>query len=162
MGAEPSGEDRLIQRYFAPIAKHPSAFGLIDDAATLTPPPGCDLVLKTDAIVGDVHFCSDDPPDTIARKALRVNLSDLAAKGAAPAGFLLTLALPDGTSDEWLAQFAAGLGSDAETYRCPLMGGDTVRTPGPVVVSVAAFGTLPHGTMVPRGGAKPGDRIFVT
>ena len=126
------------------------------------PPPGCDLVLKADAIVGNVHFFADDPPDSIARKALRVNLSDLAAKGAKPLGFLLSLALPADIGDDWLAAFAGGLGADAEQYECPLLGGDTDRTPGPVTISIAAFGAVPHGTMVKRSGAKVGDRIVVT
>jgi thiamine-monophosphate kinase len=157
-----SGEERLIANYFRPLARHPGALGLNDDAAVLTPPQGCDLVLKTDAIIGGVHFFADDPADAVARKALRVNLSDLAAKGATPAGFLLALALPDGVSDAWLKAFAAGLGADAESYGCPLLGGDTDRTPGPVTVAIAAFGILPHGTMVKRSGAKPGERIVVT
>ena len=91
-----SGEDRLIARHFKPIARHPGALGLTDDAALLTPPPGHALVVTADAIVGGVHFFPDDPPEAIAKKALRVNLSDLAAKGAKPAGFVLTLALPKG------------------------------------------------------------------
>jgi len=157
-----SAEDRLIARYFGPLAKRPGALGLLDDAAILEPPPGCDLVLKADAIVGSVHFFVDDPPDAIARKALRVNLSDLAAKGARPLGFLLSLALPAEVGDDWLAAFAGGLGADAEQYECPLLGGDTDRTPGPVTVSIAAFGSVPHGTMVKRSGAKAGDRIVVT
>jgi thiamine-monophosphate kinase len=157
----PSAEERLIARYFRPLAKHPGAFGLRDDAAALTPPPGSDLVLTADAIVGGVHFFPDDPPDAIAKKALRVNLSDLAAKGALPAGFLLTLSLPQ-IDDRWLEAFARGLGQDADAYACPLLGGDTDRTTGPVTVSIAAFGTLPQGTMVRRAGAKPGDRILAT
>ena len=88
-----SGEDHLIARYFRPLARAPGAFGLSDDAAILEPPPGWDVVLKTDPIISGVHFFPDDPPDAVARKALRVNLSDLAAKGATPAGFLLALAL---------------------------------------------------------------------
>ncbi len=157
-----SGEDRLIGRFFRPLASDPGAFALIDDAATLTPPPGSDVVLKTDAVVGGVHFFADDPPELIAKKALRVNLSDLAAKGAAPAGFLLSLALPSGIGEDWLIAFAQGLGQDATDFRCPLLGGDTVRTPGPVTISIAAFGLLPHGTMVRRSGARAGDRIVVT
>ena len=157
-----SGEDRLISHYFKPIATHPGAFGLVDDAAVIAPPAGCDLVLKTDGIVGGVHFFADDPPDTIARKALRVNLSDLAAKGAKPLGFLLTLALPKEISDSWLAPFARGLGADADFFGCPLFGGDTDRTPGPITISIAVFGTVPHGKMVRRAGAEPGDRVVVT
>jgi thiamine-monophosphate kinase len=157
-----SGEEALIARYFRPLARHPGAFGLRDDAATLTPPPGCDVVLTADAIVGGVHFFPDDPPDTIAKKALRVNLSDLAAKGAKPAGFLLSLALPKTVGEEWLAQFSRGLGADADAYGCPLLGGDSVRTPGPVMISIAAFGLVPSGAMLARSGARSGDRVVVT
>src|SRR5262249_17123248 len=126
------------------------------------PPAGCDLVLKTDGIVGGVHFFPDDPPDTVAKKALRVNLSDLAAKGARPLGFLLTLALPKEIGDGWLAPFARGLGEDADAFDCPLFGGDSVLTPGPVTISIAVIGVVPHGRMVRRVGAKPGDRVVVT
>jgi thiamine-monophosphate kinase len=157
-----SAEDRLIARYFKPLARHPGAFGLDDDAAILSPPPGHDVVLKTDAIVGGIHFFPGDPADAVARKALRVNLSDLAAKGAKPAGFLLALALPKSVGEKWLAQFSRGLGEDAELYGCPLMGGDTDRTSGPVTIAIAAFGTLPAGTMVRRAGAKIGDKVVVT
>jgi thiamine-monophosphate kinase len=157
-----SGEDRLIARYFRPLATDPGALGLLDDAATFTPPPGSDVVLKTDAVVGGVHFFNDDPPDLIAKKALRVNLSDLAAKGASPAGFLLSLALPSTLGPDWLEAFARGLGEDASAYRCPLMGGDTDRTPGPLTISIAAFGIVPCGTMVRRRGARPGDLVVVT
>jgi thiamine-monophosphate kinase len=157
-----SAEDRLIARYFAPIAKEPGALGLVDDAAILVPPDDCDLVLKTDPIVASVHFFPDDPPGAIARKALRVNLSDLAAKGAKPLGFLLSLALTADIGDAWLAAFAEGLGSDAERYACPLLGGDTDRTPGLLTVTIAAFGAVPRGTMVKRSGAKSGDRVVVT
>jgi thiamine-monophosphate kinase len=157
-----SGEDRLIARYFKPLATHPGALGLVDDTAFVTPPPGHDLVLKADAVVGGIHFFPGDPPDTVARKALRVNLSDLAAKGAQPAGFLLSLALPAGIGDAWLEPFARGLGDDAERFRCPLLGGDTVRSPDAVMVSIAIFGLLPSGSMVRRGGAQADDRVFAT
>src|SRR5439155_15197870 len=130
--------------------------------AVLTPPAGSDLVLKTDAIVGGVHFFPDDPADKVAQKALRVNLSDLAAKGAKPAGFLLSLALPKPIDDAWLQAFARGLEKDADAFDCPLLGGDTDRTPGPVTVSITVFGTLPQGTMVPRSGARAGQRVCVT
>jgi thiamine-monophosphate kinase len=152
----------LIARFFRPLARDPGALGLIDDAAILAPPAGHEVVLKTDAIVGSVHFFPDDPPGTIGCKALRVNLSDLAAKGAKPAGFLMSLALPAGTSDEWVAAFADGLGGDVERFGCPLLGGDTVRSPGPVMISIAAFGILPAGTMVRRDGARVGDAVLVT
>jgi thiamine-monophosphate kinase len=157
-----SGEDRLIARHFKPIAGHPGALGLADDAAVLTPPRGHAMVVTADAIVGGVHFFAEDPPDAIAKKALRVNLSDLAAKGARPAGFLLTLALPKQFGDGWLKAFARGLSADAKAYDCPLLGGDTVYTPGPVTISITAFGTVPNGTMVRRSGARAGDHLIVT
>jgi len=159
---EQSAEERLIARYFRPLAGHPGALGLADDAAILTPPPGCDLVLTTDGVIAGVHFFPDDPSDTIGRKALRMNLSDLAGKGAKPLGFLLSAALPAGVEEKWLADFAAGLGADAERYQCPLLGGDTDRTPGPTSISIAAFGAVPQGKMVRRSTAKVGDRIIVT
>ena len=155
-----SGEDSLIARYFRPIATDPGAFQLDDDAAVLKA-NGDDIVVTTDAIVEGVHFLPDDPPDTIARKALRVNLSDLAAKGATPAGFVLTLALR-GADEGWLQPFATALGEDAVQFGCPLLGGDTVSTPGPLMISVTAFGRVPAGKMVHRSGAKPGERVMVT
>lgn len=155
-----SNEDSLISRYFAPLATDPGAFGLRDDAAVLKA-AGEDIVVNTDAIVAGVHFLTDDPPDTIARKALRTNLSDLAAKGAEPAGFVLTLALTS-QDEAWLAEFARGLGEDIAAYGCPLLGGDTVSTPGPLMISVTAFGRVPEGRIVRRAGAQIGDRIFVT
>jgi thiamine-monophosphate kinase len=157
-----SAEDRLIARFFAPLATHPGALGLTDDAAALTPPPDCDLVLTADGLVGGVHFFADDSADTIARKALRVNLSDLAAKGADPLGYLLTVALPPEADDAWLGEFARGLAEDAAHYQCPLLGGDSVRTPGPLTISVAMVGRVPAGGMVRRAGAKPGDAVFVS
>lgn len=157
-----SAEDRLIARYFKPLAKHPGAFGFNDDAAAITPPVGHDLVLKTDGLIAGVHFFPDDPADGVARKALRVNLSDLAAKGAKPLGFLLAIALPKGFDESWLAEFARGLGEDADAYQCPLLGGDTDSTPGPISISISAFGMVPTGTMVKRSGARVGDRVFVS
>jgi thiamine-monophosphate kinase len=157
-----SAEERLIARYFRPLATHPGALGLRDDAAVLTPPSGCDLVLTTDGVISGVHFFPDDLPGDIGRKALRMNLSDLAAKGATPIGFLLSLALPAETDETWLAAFASALGEDAARYRCPLLGGDTDRTPGPTSVSIAAFGAVPHGKMVRRSTAKAGDCVVVT
>src|SRR6516225_2328126 len=140
---EVSGEERLIARYFRPLAKHPAALGLFDDAAALEPPAGCDLVLKTDGLISGVHFFPDDPADTVARKALRINLSDLAAKGATPLGFLLSIGLPADLPRDWLKSFARGLREDAAHYRCPLLGGDTDRSPGAITVTIAALGTVP-------------------
>lgn len=155
-----SGEDDLIARYFMPLAKDPGAFGLIDDAAILKG-SNDDLVVTTDAIVEGVHFLADDPPATIAQKALRVNLSDLAAKGAQPAGFVLTLALRE-ANESWLQPFAQALGEDVKHFGCPLLGGDTVSTPGPLTISITALGRVPAGRMVRRTGAAAGDAVVVS
>jgi thiamine-monophosphate kinase len=157
-----SAEQRLIARYFGPLATAPGAFGLEDDAAAVTPPPGCDLVLTTDGVIAGVHFFPDDPPEKIGRKALRMNLSDLAAKGAKPLGFLLSVALPTAIEEAWIAGFAEGLGKDIKHYGCALFGGDTDHTPGPLSVSITAFGSVPQGKMVRRAGAKTGDAVVVT
>ena len=157
-----SAEERLIAHYFKPIATHPGALGLADDAAFVTPPPGHDLVLKTDGAIAGVHFFPEDDASTVARKVLRMNLSDIAAKGARPLGFLVSVALPRDIDMAWVERFAQGLKADAEAYACPLFGGDTDKTPGPITISVGMFGVVPTGTMVRRAGARPGDLIFVT
>lgn len=157
------GEFELIARYFAPLAKgFPGAFGLLDDAAVIAPAPGHELVAKTDAIVGGVHFLLDDPPDLIARKALRVNLSDLAAKGAVPRAYMLDIMLPRTVTEEWIATFARGLAQDQDTYEVHLIGGDTDSTPGPVTIAVMAFGDVATGRMLRRAGGRAGDTVFVS
>lgn len=155
------GEFELIARYFAPIAG-PGGLGLLDDAALLRPGRGHEVVVTVDALVAGVHFFPDDPPAAIGWKALAVNLSDLAAKGAKPEGFVLTLALPRGWTEGWLADFAAGLARLAGEGGCPLIGGDTVSTSGPLTISITAFGSVPAGRMVTRSGAKPGDVVLVS
>lgn len=158
-----SGEFELIAKYFAPLAKgEPGALGLRDDAAYLKPRAGCDLVVTTDAIVAGVHFFPDDPPDTIAKKALRVNLSDLAAKGAVPRGYLLTLALPAGVDDPWVRAFAKGLREDQASFGLSLLGGDTTATPGPLTINIVALGEVASGKMITRSGAKVGDDVWVS
>jgi thiamine-monophosphate kinase len=154
-------EDALIAAFFAPLAGE-GGLRLRDDAALLNPPPGRDLVLTKDLLVAGVHFFADDPPSAIARKALRVNLSDLAAKAAEPLGFLLGLALPVGWTAEWLESFAEGLGEDAANLGCPLLGGDTVKTPGPLMISITAIGSVAARKMVRRDGVKTGDYIYAT
>jgi thiamine-monophosphate kinase len=162
MAATPkAGEFELIRRHFAPLAA-PSAFGLRDDAATLAPPPGSELVLTVDAMVEGVHFLPDDPPDLVSRKLLRVNLSDLAAKGARPLGYLLTAAWTAALGEDWIAAFAGGLADDQRRYDCSLLGGDTVSTPGPLWFSLTAIGAVPAGAMLRRSGARPGDLVFVS
>lgn len=156
------GEFELIGRFLRPLADDPAAFGLTDDAASLTPPPGHDLVLTKDMVAAGIHFFADDPPDSIARKALRVNLSDLAAKGAEPVGYLLGLALPSDWTVEWMEAFSAALGEDQAHYGIALLGGDTVRAPGGLTLSITAIGKVPTGGMVRRSGARAGDVLVVT
>jgi len=156
------GEFEAIARYLAPLATHPAAVGLKDDLAWLRPRGGRRLVLKTDAIVVGVHTLRHDPPDLIARKALRVNLSDLAAKGARPLGYMLALILPASTSAAWLARFAAGLAADQKRFGIPLLGGDLTRTPGPPTVSITAIGEASRRKPLLRAGARLGDGVFVS
>jgi thiamine-monophosphate kinase len=157
------GEFDLIARYFAPLAANaPGALGLKDDAATFRPPAGMDLVFTTDALTADLHFLRSDPPDLIARKMLRQNLSDLAGKGAKPLGYLMTTALDDGVDEAWIAKFAEGLAQDQAEFDIALWGGDTTRTPGPLALTATLIGAVPTGRALRRDGARPGDRILVT
>jgi thiamine-monophosphate kinase len=151
-------EDELIATLFAPLAGA-AALGLKDDAALL-PPQVEPLAVTADMLVAGVHFFPDDPPSLIAKKALRVNLSDLAAKAATPCGFLLSIALPPDWSNEWLAAFAQGLGEDARVFRAPLLGGDTSATPGPLTIAITALGAAPR--FVSRAEAQPGDGLYVS
>ncbi|MCE9650226.1 MAG: thiamine-phosphate kinase [Parvibaculum sp.] len=156
-------EFTLIADIFAPLsAKAPGAYGLRDDAASFTPRPGFDLVLTVDALVEGVHFFSSDPADMVARKLLRVSLSDLAAKGAVPRGYLLTAAWTSQTPLEWMHRFALGLSQDQLIFDMDLWGGDTVSTSGPLTFSLTAIGEIPAGQILRRGGAKAGDALFIT
>jgi thiamine-monophosphate kinase len=154
-------EFALIARHFRPLAG-PGARDLIDDVAVIAPPPGRDLVLKVDAIVGGVHFLPDDPPETIGRKLLRVNLSDIAAKGATPLGYLISVSVPRGTPDGWFAGFAAGLAQDQQEFGVTLLGGDTTSTPGPINLSLTLIGHVAPGGAPSRAGARAGHGIWVT
>ena len=161
-GAKRPSEETLIARHFAPLATSPGAAALQDDAALLVCPPGYSLVVTTDMLVEAVHFLPDDPPATIARKALRVNLSDLAGKGADSVGFLLALALREAWREDWVEAFAAGLAEDIRDFATPLLGGDTVATSGPLTIAVTALGLIP-GTAVPRRtNAQAGQGIYVS
>jgi thiamine-monophosphate kinase len=150
-----------INRYFAPLASA-EGLGLQDDAALFKPDPGWELVLTSDAMTADIHFFADDPADKIAQKLLRVNLSDLAAKGATPRGYLLNLLLPSGIKEEWLAGFVAGLLSDQTRYGIKLFGGDTSRIEGPITATITAIGEVESGTMLRRNGAQIGDILYMT
>jgi thiamine-monophosphate kinase len=151
----------IIDRYFRPLAGE-GAFALKDDAARLHVPPGRDLVVTTDLVAEGVHFRPDDPPASIARKALRVNLSDLAAKAATPLAYTLAIAFGRRVDERWIESFAAGLRGDHERYGLTLLGGDTSAAGGPTMISIAAFGLAPRGGMAHRFGGRPGDLLFVT
>lgn len=155
-------EFALIAKYFAPLAQDPAALSLSDDACLLDQEVGRQTVMTADMLVEGVHFFASDPPDLIAQKALRVNLSDLAAKAAAPRGYLLALSLPAWIDDAWLAGFARGLAADQKEFAVTLLGGDTTATPGPLTIAITAIGTLPQGRMIRRGGARAGDKVFVS
>ena len=157
------GEFELIDRLLKPLAAgYPGALGLEDDAALVRVPVGQDLVIAKDAIVESVHFLPEDPPETVAGKLLRTNLSDLAAMGAAPLGYLTVLARPRNLPERWLKRFAAGLAADQERFGCHLLGGDTVSTPGPLTLTLTILGTAPQGQALRRSGAKPGDQVWVS
>lgn len=158
-----TGEFERIARIFAPLAAgFPGALGLTDDAAVIAREPGFDLVVTTDTIVAGVHYIGDETPAAVARKLLRVNLSDLAAKGAKPLAYTLNVALPGEVDDPWLEDFAEGLRQDQQQFGIVLAGGDSVSTPGPVTLTVTAFGRVPEGRALLRSGARPGDRIYVS
>lgn len=161
MAAPKLGEFERIARFFAPLAA-PEGLGLVDDVALIEGPPGEQYVLKTDAIVEGVHFLPDDPADQVAQKLLRVNLSDLAAKGAVPLGYLLTTSLPPERDETWLEAFARGLARDQREFGIGLLGGDSVATVGPITLSVAAIGRVRRGQAVLRRGAAPGHAVFVS
>jgi len=157
------GEFEMIARYFAPLAAAaPLAFGLTDDAAVLRAAAGRDLVLTTDTIIAGVHFLPTDPPRTIAQKLLRVNISDLAAKGATPRAYLMNCSFPKELTEDWLALFADGLAADQTEFGIGLIGGDTAATPGPMTLSVTAIGEVPRGALLRRKGAKSGDGVWVS
>ena len=155
------GEFDRIARHFRPLAG-PGALNLSDDAAVFAPPPGRDIVIAADAMVEGVHFLPADPPDLVARKLLRTNLSDLAAMGAAPFGYLMTVSVPRATPDAWFAGFSAGLAADQAEFGLSVLGGDTTSTPGPISLSLTILGTVAPGQALRRAGAQPGDGIWVS
>jgi thiamine-monophosphate kinase len=154
-------EFALIARYFRPLAGE-GALGLGDDAAVLEPEAGERLVLSTDMMSAGVHFLPDDPPESIGRKLLRVNLSDLAAMGARPGGYLLGLALPRGTSEAWFEAFSAGLAADQARFGISLLGGDTTAHDGPLTMSLTILGYAPAAALLHRRGARAGDEVWVS
>ncbi len=156
-------EEAIIHAFLEPLAAgYPGAFGLRDDCAAIAPPPGTDLVIKTDPVRAGVHFLPDDPPADIAWKALAVNVSDLIAKGANPHVYLMALSFPEAPQRDWLTAFAKGLQEAQTAFGCQLIGGDTDRAPGPLSIDMTVIGTVPTGRMIRRAVAKPGDVVFVS
>lgn len=158
-----TGEADIIQGFFAPLCVgHHGAFGLKDDAATLTAPAGHDLVVTVDAVAEGVHFFSTDAAADIGWKALAVNVSDLIAKAAIPQAYVMALAFPQPPDPAWLAGFATGLAQAQRAFAITLIGGDTERRPGPLSVTITAFGFVAAGRMVQRATASVGDHVFVS
>ncbi|MBL6600136.1 MAG: thiamine-phosphate kinase [Alphaproteobacteria bacterium] len=161
------GEFGRIEKFFKPLASgFPGALGLDDDAAVLPVEDLTGLVVSNDAVVAGVHFRPDDPADLVARKALRCNLSDMAAMGAEPWAYTLTLALSTtddaAVGDQWVEALALGLAKDQEIFGVHLIGGDSVSTPGPTMLSITIFGKCVGGTVLRRSGARVGDDVYVS
>jgi thiamine-monophosphate kinase len=156
-------EFQVIAELFAPLARsYPGALGLTDDVALLAADADHETAVTVDAMVAGVHFLPDDPADLVARKLIRVNLSDLAAKGARPFAVMLAAAFPKGTDLDWLRRFAKGLSEDTCEFGIALIGGDTVATPGPLTLSLTALGKVERGRAVLRSAAKAGDVVWVS
>lgn len=156
-------ESELIAAYLAPLTLGaPGAFGLQDDAALLTLPPGNNFVITADPIIAGVHFFPSERADDVAWKALAVNMSDLAAKGAEPFAYMMTLAFPAAPAKSWIELFAKGLAAAQADFGCHLIGGDTDRTPGPLSIGITAIGIVPERRFVRRRGARAGDDVFVS
>ena len=157
------GEFEIIGRYFRPLSRSlPGAAALADDTATVAIGAGNEPVVTVDTMVAGVHFLPGDPADLIARKLLRVNLSDLAASGASPLTYFVAMSLPETISESWIADFAAGLATDQQIFDIALSGGDTTATPGPLTLSLTAVGEVPRGQAIRRGSAAPGEDIYVS
>lgn len=163
MKSEARDEFAIVAEILAPLGRNdPRSLAFADDAAVLPQPQRRDTVVTTDTMVSGVHFLADEPPGTLARRLLRVNLSDLAAMGATPDAYFLNLTLPDGVDGSWLEGFAGGLRSDQERFGVVLLGGDLTRTPGSLTMSVTAMGHVPSGAAVTRSGAAAGDLVMVS
>jgi thiamine-monophosphate kinase len=161
-GGKSLGEFEIIARYFAPLATDAAALSLRDDAAVLVVTEGYELIATCDTLVESVHFLPDDPPDSVGYKALAVNLSDLAAKGARGYAYLLALTVPRKTEPAWFESFASGLAELQQAAGITLVGGDTTASPGPITITVTALGLVAHGHAVLRHGAKHANRLYVS
>ncbi len=159
------GEFELIQTCFSPLSKKyvaGIAVGIGDDGAVLDIPTNHELVVSSDTLVEGIHFSSNADPYLLGRKALRVNLSDLAAMGATPGWYLLSLSLPQSTLYSWVTEFSRGLKEDGEGFNVVLTGGDTTGSLGGIMINITVMGHMEKGRAILRSGSKPGDKIFVT
>lgn len=153
----------FIAQWMRPLTQgHVDALGLADDAALMSVPEGMELVLTKDVLHEGVHFVGDEPAGLIAQKALRTNLSDLAAMGANAYGYMLGLGLPTHVDEAWLAAFATGLAQDNAVFGVHVLGGDTTRTQDKLSISVTALGLVPRGSAIRRSGARAGDKLYVS
>ncbi|WP_339739793.1 thiamine-phosphate kinase [uncultured Maricaulis sp.] len=157
------GEFGFIRTRLAPLAGgHPAALDLTDDAAVLDPEPGHQLVIASDMLVAGVHFLETDAPEIAAERCVRSNLSDLAAMGAQPLGYLSSIAWPAGVSERWRDGLVAGLAKAQNAFGLCLLGGDTTVGPGPLTISLTMLGQVPSGTALLRRGAEAGDDVWVS
>ena len=162
-GGQLIDEFGVISKYFRPLTGgNAAALDLADDGAVIQSASGVEMVITCDALIAGVHFLEDSLPQMVAARALRVNLSDLAAMGASPVAYTLALMVPSGTPEKWFEDFASQLLEDQKRYGICLIGGDTVATPGPLSVSITAFGEVPCNSALTRSAAGVGDRIYVT
>jgi thiamine-monophosphate kinase len=156
-------EFEQIAQLMAPLTEQvEGAFALSDDAAVFSHAPHEEIVVTTDTLIADVHFFAGDNPRDVAHKLLGVNLSDLAAMGARPLHYTLNASYPANITTEWIADFAHGLDLMQKKYGIRLLGGDTTRTKGPLVLSLCAFGLIDKGMCLRRNGAGAGDLICVS
>ena len=152
----------IIAAYFAPLTNETGAHGLMDDVAEINVPPGQSLIVTTDTLVEGVHFFSDDPLETVGRKLVRVNVSDIFAKGGAPKWASLALTWPASRDRSEIEAFANGLGKDLAAFGISLVGGDTTSTPGPLTLSLTLHGLCSEQGPIRRSGARVGDDLWVS
>ncbi|WP_020593313.1 thiamine-phosphate kinase [Kiloniella laminariae] len=153
----------LIKSYFAPLASgYDEAFGLLNDAALISENPQASTVVTMDTLIAGVHFLMSDPAGDIARKCLRVNLSDLAAMGATAFGYSLSMAYNSQIETGWVREFTAALGEDQKRFSCHLIGGDTVVTPGSLTITITCFGSVARHQCLQRNTALVGEDVWVS
>ena len=155
-------EFEIISDFFSPLARDKGSFGLSDDVAVLSKAKGYHFIVSTDMLISEVHFFSNDDPEDIASKCIRVNISDIVSKGAIPKYYFLSIALPKETDDKWIKSFTKSLKIEQKNFNISLMGGDTVSTTGPLTINIVCIGVIEKNKLIRRNGAMPGEDIYVT